>query len=190
MVLSKLKDVVANGARLGVNHTPVVLVVEDDVDQLDMLAEIVLDEVRSLLHKSDSSTIQQQVLRSIKVVKVTNAAQLAKSLVAFENIVLAILDCNIPDNLGERPHDQFVIENHRITGQHKSVDLVIEKSPEADLVLISSMKRFQRTVLKYYKNHRAMQLKFFDKSDAVNLKSIVRSSLTKFAQGTKFRTAG
>ncbi len=180
MVFNKLKEALASNTQPATSNLPTILVVEDDIDQLDMLTEVVLTEIREIAKEPTLDGDEQLNLRSIKVAKVTNAQSLLEAVNSLNNIILVILDCNIPDSKTQRANDQFVTNNHKITGQHKSVDTVIAHAPNTELLLISSMKRFKRMVLRYYKTKHDLQLKFVDKTDVEIMMSSIRVSIQHF----------
>lgn len=182
MVFSKFKEVFSSNTDSVVGSLPTVLVVEDDIDQLNMLVEMVLGEAREIASQPDLTDKEKLSLRTINVVKITDAQSLSEAVNSLTNIILVVLDCNIPDTKSEQANDQFIMDNHRITGQHRSVDTIITHAPSAELVLISSMKRFQRTVLRFYKSKRGLQLKFVDKSDVVNIKASIKGGIFGFLE--------
>ncbi len=149
---------------------PIIVIVEDDPDQMLLLADFVLSEIRHLKDKASTNLAQQDWLKSVRVVKVSNARALKQVAMAHDTAVLVILDCNIPDKQGGKANDQFVADNHVITGQHKSVDLLVNHLPDAPLTLISSMNRFRSTVTNYYREKHGIDLAFLSKNDAMKIK--------------------
>jgi len=146
------------------------LIVEDDIDQMELLLDFAGDEIRKLIENENTNDQQKQILKQIQVVKVTNIESLQKALSAHKNIFMALLDCNIPDTKDGQAHDQLIKTNHRITGQHKSVDIVTQNLPGTPITMISSMNRFQKIVTQYYKNKRDISVNFINKSDQAMIK--------------------
>ncbi len=149
---------------------PIIVIVEDDPDQMLLLADFVLSEIRQLKDKPSTNLAQQEWLKSVRVVKVSNARALKQVAMAHDNAILVVLDCNIPDQPGGEANDQFAADNHVITGQHKSVDLLVKYLPDAPLTLISSMNRFRSTVTNYYRDKHGIELAFLSKNDAAKIK--------------------
>jgi CheY-like chemotaxis protein len=144
---------------------PAILIVEDDPDQMDLLVNLTLGEIQALMDDPNTNEPLSQALKDIKILKVSNVKTLEKAVSVYKNVLLALLDCNIPDSKGGDSNDQLVKTNHRITGQHRSVDLVIKHLPSTPITTISSLNRFQRTVTRHYKNEYDLDIDFISKSD-------------------------
>lgn len=147
------------------SSTSYIIIIEDDPEQMSLLSNF----ARSALHEISSSENieddQRQKIKEIKLITATNIHALEQAVQIHKNVLLAILDCNIPDNNGGQPHDQFVKTNYKITGQHKAVDIVTKHLPSTPITMISSMNRFQKIVTQYYENKHNLNINFIRKSD-------------------------
>ena len=150
-----------------------ILIVEDDIDQLRLLVDFAQTEIKRNIDNQNTNELQKQKLSNIKIITATNISSLQKAVKIHKNILLAILDCNIPDTKGDKPHDQFIKTNHKITGQHKAVDIVSEYIPDTPITMISSLNRFQRIVNQYYKNKYNLGINFIKKKDT----SIIQNNI-------------
>ncbi len=159
-----------------------ILIVEDDREQMDLLVNFVLNETRKIIDKEDTTPWQRDKLKSIKVLKIGDLSSLKKVASLQVDIVLALMDCNIPDEKGGKSHDQFVKTNHRITGQHASVDLIIDRFPSAPIVMTSSMNRFQKLVTQYYKSKHDLNLKFVKKSEVEGIQDTIGLFLKAYVE--------
>ena len=159
-----------------------ILIVEDDREQMDLLVNFVLNETRKIMDDEDTTQPQREKLKSIKLLKIGDLSSLRKVASLKIDIVLALMDCNIPDEKGGKSHDQFVKTNHRITGQHASVDLVSERFPSAPIVMTSSMNRFQKLVIQYYKSKHDLNLKFVKKSQAASIQDTISLYLKRYVE--------
>ena len=178
MVLSRLKKTFAGKNDIQVkSYYPIVLIVEDDEEQLVLFADFVLQEIEKLLDDENISDDQKQNLRDTRVIKVGDVDSLQKAVVKFKDVILVILDCNLPDEKGGIANDQFVKENHKITGQHKPVDIIIQNLPDIPITLISSLNRFRTMVGQYYASKYGLNLKFIKKSDVTEIKKNIASHL-------------
>ena len=159
---------------------PAIFILEDDVDQMALLAQLILIEVKAL--KEDHSTSDQQLARlnRLQIIKVGDLLTLRKACKNFKNIVFSLVDCNIPDDKNSVPHDQFVKKNHLVTGQHRSVDLISRSAPNAPITLMSSMDRFQRLVVRYYEDNTDLVIKFVSKREKSKLSHAVSTHLKDY----------
>ena len=147
------------------NNNQAILIVEDDPDQMELLVSFALSEIQSLIEDGSTTDQQSQKLKDIKILKVSNISTLEKAVSVYKGILLAVLDCNIPDTKDGTSHDQLVKTNYRITGQHKSVDIVTEHLPSTPITMISSLNRFQKIVSRYYKSEHDLNINFISKND-------------------------
>ena len=173
------------------NKSPAILIVEDDLDQMDLLVSFALSEIKALMDDENTNEQQSQNLKDIKILKVNNINTLEKAVRVYKNVLLAVLDCNIPDTKDGASHDQLVKTNHRITGQHKSVDIVTKHLPDTPITIISSLNRFQRTVSRYYKSEHDLNINFIPKNDQLminrNIGHYVRQYLTSLGKSSYHR---
>ena len=182
-MLSKFKkNLLKNETLQEENIDSSILLVEDDLDQMDLLVGFALSEITKLINNDNTNDEQKQQLKSIQIIKVSDIKSLEQVVSIHKGVFFTILDCNIPDSKESDPHDQFVKTNHRITGQHKSVDLVIENLPNTAVTIISSMNRFQKTVTKYYKKTNNRHLNFISKSDGDMINKNIGYYLRKHIQ--------
>lgn len=152
------------------NSNPNILIVEDDPDQMELLIEFARDEIKKLIKDENTNVRQKQKIKNIQIIKVTNINSLQKAISIHKSVLLAILDCNIPDAKGSAAHDQLVKTNHIITGQHRSVDIVIKHLPSAPITIISSLNRFQKIVSQHYEAKRDISINFISKKDQLMIK--------------------
>lgn len=149
---------------------PTILIVEDDLDQMSLLVSFALSEVNKLIGDDGTNDKQRQKLKSIQILKISNINTLKKAVSIHKDVLLAVLDCNIPDTEDGTSHDQFIQTNNRITGQHKSVDIVTEHLPGTPITMISSLNRFQRIVTKYYESNHDLSINFIPKDNQLMFK--------------------
>ena len=146
-------------------NSPKIVFVEDDPDQMELLIQFALDEISQLAEHANTSNAQKELLHSIKLLKVTNVGSLKQAVTKYQDIFLVVLDCNIPDDKDGESNDQLVKANHRITGNHNAVDVIIEHLPNAAITLISSMNRFRKIVYEHYASDENVEITFISKSD-------------------------
>ena len=158
----------------------ILVIVEDDPDQKSLLVNFALDEIKILLHNENTNDEKKQRLKNIKIISASNIRSLKKAASAHENALMALLDCNIPDEKGGKPHDQFVKTNHKITGQHKSVDIVRELLPGTPITMVSSMNRFQKIVTQYYQKEFDFSVNFISKKDVLMIQRNIRYYLRQY----------
>lgn len=84
-----------------------------------------------------------------------------------KDVLFAIMDCNVPDVNGGMEHAQLVKTKHKITGQHKSVDIVSQYLPDTSITIVSSLDRFKTIVRMCYRNKHNMYVNFICKSSPV-----------------------
>ncbi len=159
---------------------PAIFLLEDDIDQMSFLAQMIMLEVKVL--KEDLSLSDQQLerLNSLQIIKIGDLLTLRKACQNFKNIAFSLVDCNIPDDKSSVPHDQFVKTNHLVTGQHRSVDLISGRAPEAPITLMSSMDRFQRLVVRYYEDNTELVIKFVSKREKIKLSRAIATHLKDY----------
>jgi len=147
------------------NDNPAILIVEDDIDQMNLLVDYALNEIQKLIDDENTKDEQKQALRGIKILKITNIDTLEKAVTIHKNVLLAVLDCNIPDTKSGIPHDQLIKTNYRITGQHKSVDIITKYLPSTPITMISSLNRFRKLVVQHYSVTHSLNINFISKND-------------------------
>jgi len=137
---------------------------------MDLLASFALDEIEKLAAHENTTEKKKQILSNINIIKVGNVRSLKKVISSQEDIILAVLDCNLPDVEGEPANDQLIKTNYRITGQHKPVDLVLKYSPSTSITMISSFNRFQTLLNQYYESKHDLSINFIRKNDQSMIK--------------------
>lgn len=147
------------------HNNPAILIVEDDNEQMDLLVGYALNEIKSLIDDQASDELEIQKLKDIRILKVSNISTLEKAVIRHKNIILTVLDCNIPDIKGGVPHDQLIKTNYKITGQHKSVDILSGNIPDTPITMISSLNRFRKIVTQHYFKTHGLNINFIAKSD-------------------------
>ena len=150
-------------------NNPIILILEDDPDQMDLLADFALGEIQKLMDDERLDDEKRQKIDSIKVIKANNIKDLQAASTMHTRAIFALLDCNTPDSKGKASHDQLVKTNHSITGQHRAVDIVTEHLPDTPITIISAMDRFQRIVNKYYASKHSLTIHFVRKNDPVGI---------------------
>ncbi len=159
---------------------PAIFVLEDDVDQMNLLAQLIMVEVRALREARTLSSKQLELLKSMQIIKIGDLLTLRKACQNFKSIAFSLVDCNIPDDKHSVPHDQFVKTNHLVTGQHRSVDLISQCAPGAPITLMSSMDRFQRLVIRYYEDQSELAIKFISKRERSKLSNAIATHLRDY----------
>ena len=149
---------------------PKLLIIEDDPEQMELLTSFALNEMQKLLGDQSTTEQQKEKIKSIKIIPTTNIESLQKILSLYKNIFWVLMDCNIPDTKGGKPHDQLIKTNHAITGRHKSVDLIIDNLPGTPITMISTLNRFEKIVHKYYVKKDNLDINFISKSDQEMIK--------------------
>ncbi len=144
---------------------PNILIVEDDADQMELLTGIVLGEIQKITDNQNLDEQKKQQVRDIQIIRVRNIDSLKKAASTHKGTILALLDCNIPDTKDSPAHDQLIKTNYKITGQHKSVDIVTQHLPNTPITMISSLNRFQKIVVQYYEKKNNLNLNFISKND-------------------------
>jgi len=163
-----------------VNNTPSILILEDDVDQMDLLVNFTLSEIKKLTDDESTDSQRRKKIKNIRIIKVTNIKSLHKAVTLHKGILLAVLDCNAPDTRGSKAHDQLVKTNHVITGQHRSVDIVTEHLPEIPITMISSLNRFQHIVNRYYDSKHNLKIRFVSKNDQLKIRKSIEFHLRQY----------
>jgi CheY-like chemotaxis protein len=159
-----------------------VLLVDDDPEQLEMLGLLTLNEIQVLLNDVSVNERRKRELAAIKVIKVGDQRSLRRVVEGDTEIVLTVLDCNLPEKKGESPIDQFEKKNHVITGQHRSVDIILANQPAMPILLVSTFDRFRNLVINYYKGSKGINLGFVKKNDPERVASRIRSNLEQWAR--------
>ena len=139
-----------------------ILILEDDQDQMDFLVNIAQQEIQKRLHNLESNDNQ---VDKIVIVKLTNLQSLKKAVSSYDKVILALMDCNIPDRRGGKSNDQLVKTNYKITGQHNAVDTVLEKMSDVPITLISAKNRFKKIIRQYYESNLDITINFIEKED-------------------------
>jgi len=171
MVLTRLKELRnrKDVAEQESSHV-CILIVEDDPEQMALLADFAKVEIKKLIDAEHITAEKRKKLQDINLLKASNINSLEKAISNHKNILLAILDGNIPDSKDGKAHDQFVKTGYKITGQHRSVDIVTKHLPETPITMISSLNRFQKIVHQYYKNKHGVSINFIRKKDTPMIK--------------------
>jgi len=147
------------------NNNSNILILEDDLDQMRLLVTLAQNEIIKITDDDSVNDTQKQRIKDVGIIKVSNTNSLEKAALIHKNVLLTVLDCNAPDNKGGVAHDQLVKTNHKITGQHHSVDIITKQLPDTPITLVSSLDRFSRTVNRYYENKYNLRINFIRKSD-------------------------
>ena len=137
---------------------------------MELLFDSTKNEIQKLFNDVDTGQEQKQKLTNIKIIKVSNISDLKRALSTYKNVLLAIVDANIPDAVDGVAHDQFIKTNYRITGQHKTIDFICSQSINTPITLISSLNRFQKIVTRYYKVNHGLIINFISKRDLAMLR--------------------
>ena len=145
--------------------SPKIFIIEDDPDQIDLLVNLTLNELRKVIDYEHTTDEQRSAIRSIQILKINDVSSLNKAAQTYKNVLLAVLDCNLPDTKDGKAHDQLIKTNHKITGQHKSVDILTKHLPDTPITMISSLNRFQKIVTRYYENTQGLDINFIRKHD-------------------------
>ncbi|RBP51091.1 hypothetical protein [Arenicella xantha] len=159
---------------------PNILILEDDLDQMELLVDFTLTEIKELMNDKSINEAQRQKLKRIRIIKVSNIKSLQTAASMHKNVILAVLDCNSPDSKGGEAHDQLVKTNHVITGQHKAVDIVTEELPDTPITMISSLDRFRTIINRYYESNFKLSINFIPKTGVLKIKENVELSLRKY----------
>ncbi|NND82281.1 MAG: hypothetical protein HKN50_07625 [Gammaproteobacteria bacterium] len=163
-----------------------ILIVEDDPEQMRLFVNYAVTELKALLKDPAITAQQRAMLTPFNILQVGEMKSLQQAVMTGDEVVMAILDCNIPDASGELPNDQFVMQDkHKVTGQHKSVDLIACYLPGTPITLTSSMRRFQRTITRFYASQTELQLDFISKDDIAKMQTNIGYHLrAHIAQGS------
>ena len=182
MVLGKLRQKLENKKRVeDVSNNPSILIVEDDSDQLKMLVSLTAGEIKVILKDGSTPKDMREKLKSFDIITVSEMKSLEQAVDFNENVILALLDCNLPDRKGETAFDQFVKNDKQIiTGQHKAVDVIARGLPETPITLISAKRRFQRTIAQFYKSNQDLKLEFISKDDSARIQESIKHHLRKY----------
>lgn len=146
-------------------NSPKILIVEDDPDQMDLLINFALSEIKKMMENKNYNDEQLDTIKSTQIIKVSNIETLQKAVSVNQEVLLALLDCNIPDTKDDAPNDQLIKTNHVITGQHRAVDIVTEYLPKTPITITSSMNRFQKIVRQHYETKHELNINFIPKND-------------------------
>lgn len=159
---------------------PNILILEDDPDQMELLISFVRSEITKLIDHGDLNDVQRNKLRTTGIIKISNIDSLEKAAVKYQGVVLAILDCNTPDVFGGSAHDQLIKTKYKITGQHKSVDIIVENLPDTPITIISSLNRFKRIVSQYYEKTHDLNINFIGKDDQLTIERNIETYLRQY----------
>jgi len=151
---------------------------------MSILVEYTLDEIRKTTTLPSINDIKKKKAQTIKIIKATNIESLKKAVSVDGEIILAVLDCNIPDTKDSSPNDQFVKENRVINGRHQSVDIVTEYSPSTKITIISMLNRFQKIVHNYYKKEHDLSINFISKKDPEMIKRNISWTIRRYLNKT------
>ena len=154
-----------------------ILIVEDDENQMELLSANVVNELHHLLRDSSLSETQRDKLTGAKIVKIGDLRSLKEVAESDLEIILTVLDCQIPSRKGATPTDQFEKQEHLITGQYRSVDLLVDNHPKSPVLLISALDRFRNPVIQFYKSVHRANLGFVHKRNPEKISSRVREHL-------------
>ena len=166
MVLRQLKNKL-----IGSINTPkkddnaYILILEDDPDQMQMLTSFALNELQKFVDNIDTSEEKKEKIANVKIISVTCIDALRKVSEKYDQVLLALLDGNTPDEKGGDPHDQFIKSNHQITGEHQAIEIVKKMLPNTPITMISTLDRFRKLVFKHYNTQHEMNINFINKSD-------------------------
>jgi len=155
-------------------------IIQDDIDQMELLVSFGLNQITHLLDSETTSAAQKALLRDISIIKIKDMRSLEKAVTMYKNVVMVIMDCNIPDIKGGVPNDQLIKTNHKITGQHKAVEILTKFLPSVPITSVSSMKRFDKLLTRYYKQNNGLELKFISKQDHSKVLQEMRFYLNRF----------
>ena len=173
------------------NNNHVILILEDDPEQMDLLSNFALNEIQKLLDDEGVSQSLKQELLNINIIRVLDLYSLKRAAQKYPQTILAILDCNAPDTKDSAPHDQFIKSGYKITGRHRSVDIVRKYLPNTQITLISSLLRFQRIVTRYYQSQHDLNINFISKSEQEKINRNIGHYLRKYLatlSGESYRT--
>ena len=162
------------------SNNPKILIVEDDPDQMNLLIEFVMGEIRKMALDQQLSDQLRPLLKRIQIIKVDNVASLQRAASKYQGVILSLLDGNIPDANGQVPNDQLVKTNHRITGQHRSVDIISQGFPNTPITIISSFNRFKKIVVNYYDTQHDLSINFISKRDTEKTKKNIAYYLRQY----------
>lgn len=154
-----------------------ILILEDDPDQMDLFLGLVTTELQKLVDDEELSAERRSQFKQFGIIKVNNIETLKRVTREYNNVAFVILDCNVPERRGKPPEDQFIKKKHRITGQHRSVDIVINGFNSPPILLTSSMDRFKTIVMQYYRNRENLNLRFVRKSDLQGIQKAIEERL-------------
>lgn len=165
---------------MSINNNLAILILEDDVDQMALLIDSVLNEIKNIIDDENISLEIRNQIKNTNIIKTTNINALEKAVSLDKTVILAILDCNTPDTDGGNSHDQLIKSNYKITGQHRSVDIVSKSLPNTPITMISSLNRFQKIVTKYYDSKYNLSINFIKKSEPLMIKRNIRYYLRQY----------
>ncbi len=166
------------------SESPKILIVEDDAEQMALFTSITLEEIEKLLSDENTSEQKRQTLQNINILKVNNVDSLEKAIVKYSGVFLVIMDCNLPDSDNQTAHDQLIKTNHRITGQHKPIDIVVRHLPNTPITMISSFNRFHQLLHRYYKGKHAPGIAFISKRDELKIRKNITYHLMQYLTNT------
>jgi len=162
------------------DDSPKILIAEDDADQLDFMIALTLSEINKLISDDQTDEQQRKILKQLKIVKASSIEGLKKKAAVCNRVLFAIVDCNMPDLDKGTPNDQLVKTKHRITGQHRSVDIIIKHLPNTPITMVSSRDRFRRLINKYYNDKYALNINFIAKADQATISRNILNNLNRY----------
>jgi len=167
MVFTRIKRALGSTADTSnnVTNTPYILLVEDDPEQMDLVIILAQAETKKLLESDATNQRQKEEIERIQLIKASNIEALEQAISLHKGALLALMDCNIPDEKDSIANDQFVKDNRRITGQHRSVDLALEHLPDTPITMISSLNRFEKMIQRYYESKHNLHINFISKKN-------------------------
>ena len=165
--------------------SPYILLVEDDPEQMSLLVMWAQAETSKLLNSDAISPRQKEEINRIKLIKANNSEALEQVVKKHKGAILALMDCNIPDTKNGVANDQFVKNNRKITGQHRSVDLVLEHIPSTQVTMISSLNRFDKLIQRHYQTTPDLHINFINKKNQKMISNNIGYYLRQYLKDIK-----
>ena len=181
MVFSRLKNLGKKEPSPSVGSlAPYIVILEDDQDQMPILVEYIFDEIQKIISHSSTDKRRKEIAKTIKIIKSIDIESLKSAVSIKGEIILAILDCHIPDKKDSVASDQFVKQNRLINGKHRSVDIVTQHSPGTKITMISTLNRFQKIVQNHYKKEHGLSINFINKKDPEMIKRNIGWTIKRY----------
>jgi len=181
MVFNRLKNLKKKSTPSSIKSSAIyILILEDDPEQMTMLVEYVSNEIRKLRSNSNTDLRKHKIAQTMKIIKATDIESLENAVASNREFILALLDCNVPDNKDSAASDQFIKQNRLISGKHKSVDIVTENSPGTKITMVSTFNRFQKIVQNHYKKEHGLSINFISKKDPEMIKRNVGWTIKRY----------